>query len=220
MGAWQDLKGKKFGRWLVIGGFKRTSVASFWLCECQCGEKRMVMAGHLKAGRSRSCGCLSREISSRVKTTHGKSKTRIYKIWKGIRKRCLSKTEKAYVNYGGRGIKICSRWNSFENFLFDMGYPPSISHSVDRIDNDGHYCPENCRWVTDTEQANNKRTNKMLTIKGKRMTLAEASRTFPSLSYSTIRARLRAGWSDEQAVGLFFKETARIQNSKKRKCKT
>lgn len=205
MGRHKDLTGQKFNYWTVLGGFIRAGPTSFWRCQCACGQTKDVRAGHLVNGASKSCGCHNIAVIKARNFRHGLAKTRAYGVWKNMRKRCLSKTCPAYPNYGGRGIKICSRWADFNNFYSDMGDPPAGRSSIDRIDNDGNYTRSNCRWASDVDQANNTRTNRILTIRGKQMTMAEAARKYKQVGYYTIRYRLNCGWSDEAAVGLVAK---------------
>ena len=130
---------------------------------------------------------------------HGMKDTPEWRVWASLRGRCNSQTHKAYHNYGDRGITVCERWESFENFLEDMGERPSSKHSIDRIDNDGPYSPENCRWATRNEQNRNKRTNRLLTHGGKTLCLAAWAEEL-SINYMTLLGRLKFGWSVEQAI--------------------
>ena len=127
------------------------------------------------------------------------SKTPVYGIWLQINNRCLRPSVKGYDRYGGRGITICERWMTFENFTSDMGPRPSPVHSVERIDNNGPYCPENCRWATQTEQTRNKRNNHMLTLDGRSMIAADWAKEL-GISRQTIVTRLSRGWSDEECL--------------------
>lgn len=151
-----DLARKRFGKWLVIA--RDVSDARFWVCRCDCGQRGAVCTADLVRGHSRGCrGC------SHV--THGAARqgkhTPEYRIWRGMHHRCSSRQLVCFKHYGGRGIRVCDRWQSFEAFLADMGPRPSSRHSIDRIDNDGNYEPQNCRWATQDLQAQNCRRTVM-----------------------------------------------------------
>ncbi len=201
MGMVKEMAGKVFERWTVLGqAVTSKSGAAQWLCRCDCGNESIIPGWNLRKGLSRSCGCLNAEVARRSHTTHSMSHKQEYKIYHGMLKRCLNKNSSDFSNYGGRGINVCDRWlESFENFYEDMGGRPSSDYSLDRIENDGGYSPDNCKWSTRSEQQNNKRTNRILTLGNITDTLANWSRIV-HISEATLWARIKAGWSDERAL--------------------
>lgn len=153
-----DLTGKKFGR-LTVLSLNKKGGHPMWNCVCDCGKHKVVYGGHLRYGRIISCGCASIERISNLNKTHGQSKTRLYNIWAGIKSRCYDKNCSSFINYGSRGIKMCEEWKnnftSFRDWSLSHGYLENLS--IDRIDNNGDYEPNNCRWVDNFTQSNNTR---------------------------------------------------------------
>lgn len=202
--------GQKYGRLTAVSfhglDHRKKSVWAF-LCDCGTAVNRPI-AG-VRCGKTRSCGCLNREVASSktaaralASTKHGQGRRRQksseYSTWKEMRQRCGNPKHKRYADYGGRGITVCERWNDFATFFADMGSRPSPEHSLERIDNDGGYSPENCRWATNVEQARNTRANHKVRFRGKEMCLSEACE-LSGLNHGTVKSRLKRGWSDEDA---------------------
>lgn len=157
-----DLTEKIYGRLIVLGIDKRINGKVYWLCKCECKNTCSIITANLKNGHTKSCGCLHYETNCSNALTHGDSTLKEYAVWKAMRQRCNNPNSRPYEDYGGRGIKVCDRWNkSFTNFFNDMG-PCPPNKSIDRKDNDGNYEPNNCRWATRKEQLNNTRRNKIL----------------------------------------------------------
>ena len=201
----KNLVGKKFGRLVVL---KRTDSDkrgnSRWLCKCCCGKEKIILGFDLKRRHTKSCGCLSVEktIKRLIKHSHCKNgkKTKTYISWYNMIQRCINPKNKDYPNYGGRGIIVCKRWMKFENFLEDMGEHPGKGYSIDRIDNDGNYCKENCRWANIKQQSRNKRNSIFITYKNKTQLLIEWAEEF-NINYSTLCSRIfMRGWSIEKAL--------------------
>lgn len=193
----KDLVGKRFGRLVVKERLANKRLPSgktqiMRLCKCDCGKKHSVSGENLKSGNVKSCGCYAKEISSKVHKKHGLSQTRIFEVWHGIKQRCLNKKDKHYKDYGGRGIIICNYWkNNFINFYkwaMRNGYKEGLT--IDRINNNGNYEPANCRWVTLTDQANNRRSNVMVTYNSETLTLTQMARKY-NVNFHMLRNRLR-----------------------------
>jgi hypothetical protein len=204
----KDITGQRFGRLVSLGPigvdvFVGGSRNVRWLCKCDCGAEKAVTGFKLRNGNTSSCGCLqaeARKTSCRLAVTrHGKRKTPEYAAWRSALKRCHSPREKSYRNYGARGIAVCERWQSFENFYADMGPRPSPDHSLDRIDNDGNYEPANCRWATKSEQSLNTRSNFIITAFGRTAPLG-AFVSSKSNGFQLAWQRMRRGWEPERAL--------------------
>lgn len=195
-----NLIGLRFGRLIVIGK-DGVNQRTKWLCTCECGNITSVLGTQLKDGRTQSCGCLHKERASKAKRTHGLSKKiSEYGIWDNMKKRCYSPDVKSYKHYGARGIKMCDRWkSSFILFLADMGRRPSKEYSIDRIDNDGDYKPENCRWATRKEQSRNMRRNVLVTINGVTKCVTDWVSYF-NISKGTVSERLARGWNLDETL--------------------
>lgn len=197
-----DLVGQRFGRLVVLerAHVVRRGNAAYWTCLCDCGQQKVVHGNGLRKGLASSCGCFQRERASEGNRTHGLTHSLEYRTWQMMKDRCYNPKANYYRIYGGRGIAVCPRWrDSFESFLADMGPRPTPRHSIDRLNSDGPYEKGNCRWATPMEQGNNKRNNRRLTLNGETKTLAEWCRLL-SVVDSTVQARLKAGWSDEEAL--------------------
>ena len=202
-----DLTGEVFGRLHVqhFFGMRSQPKRAVWCCRCSCGNSSLVLARSLRSGATHSCGCFGLEARAKANTLHGMSKTNLHKRWRTMIARCRNPHNPEFMNYGGRGIEICDRWNKFVNFYADMGEPPP-GMTLERKNTDGPYSPENCCWATPMEQCNNMRKNRLLTYNGITQTCAQWARVL-GISYNTLSYRFRAGWTTEAMltipVGLY-----------------
>jgi hypothetical protein len=194
-----DRRGEYWGRLYVLRKAGKQGENVLWLCLCECGAVTTVQGHSLVKGSTSSCGCLHRENSRRRATRHGRYRHTEHNIWKAMRQRCGDPNAINFAHYGGRGITVCDRWrHSFENFLSDMGPRPDDC-SLDRIDNDKGYGPDNCHWATRAEQARNTRRNHWITVGGETLCLEDwANRV--GISQATLCQRIRSGWPPETAV--------------------
>lgn len=208
-----DITGQRYGRLVPLYRVEDNKYGrSVWMCQCDCGTLKAVAANDIRSGKSRSCGCLEREnrlnIKDRSIKTHRMTKTRIYRIWQGAKNRVFNKKDEHWPGYGGRGITMCEEWASsfecFRDWAFSNGYSENLT--LDRIDFDGDYCPENCRWVTSAEQQRNKRNNRYYTYNGKTQLIPTWAKEF-GVTDSTIRSRIRRGEKPEK---VFFELSKQV----------
>ena len=168
---------------------------------CDCGNSKIINFNNVKYGYTKSCGCLSKEFNKKLFTKHGFSTTRICRTWHGIIQRCLHKNSISYKHYGGRGISVCKEWKddfmSFYNWANKNGYKKDLT--IDRIDNNGNYTPDNCRWATRKEQNINKRNTRYIIFNGKEMLIQDWAKE-TGIKRTTIIERLKRGWSIKEAL--------------------
>lgn len=189
----------KFGRLRVIkrnvSFYRTTSGATVprHLCRCECGNTKAIRHDYLLSGHTRSCGC------RRGQFRHGAYKTKLYQVWQAMKDRCHNPTNTHFAEYGGRGIQVCERWQSFEAFAADMGNPPKSGLTLERNDNNGNYEPDNCRWATRAEQQRNRRNNVWLELDGKRAIAKDWADSL-GLKHHSLMKRIRAGWTMRDAL--------------------
>lgn len=185
------MTGQRFGKLLVL----KTLPAGRCVCLCDCGTEKTFNSASVRYGRSQTCGC---SIRIHGQSSGARGRTATYRTWTRLRERCHNPNTDSFERYGGRGISVCSRWNSFANFLADMGEQPD-GCSIDRIDVDGDYEPSNCRWATDKEQARNRSTNVLLEFDGRTQCVRawEDEMGYPE---RLIKNRLATGWTVERAI--------------------
>lgn len=194
----RDLTGQRFGRLTVLGVAEDDMKhhGQRWLCQCDCGNTVIVRCDGLVSGHTKGCGC-----ENARRTTHGKADTKLFKVWTGMKQRCFNPKDHAYPNYGGRGITICAEWsNDFSAFYawsMANGYKEGLS--IDRMDVNGSYCPENCRWVTPLTQMNNTRRTVYIEYNGERTTIGNLARRY-GLPYRVVYERYRSGKNGDDLV--------------------
>lgn len=202
----EDLTGKKFGRLTVIGeapDYITSSGKKYsrWRCICECGNVKDIMRDNLVGGRVSSCGCYKKEYMSTKQSTHRSSSSKLYGVWCSMKSRCNNANDKHYIDYGARGISVCSEWNCdytlFEKWALNNGYRDGLS--IDRIDNDSGYNPSNCRWTNRKVQAGNRRSNRVISFRGESHTLSEWA-DIVGMNYKTLHTRLRSGWTVNRAL--------------------
>lgn len=198
----RNMVGQTFGRLTVDAELSERDGcgAIMYACSCDCGATASVAGISLRSGHTKSCGCLYSETRKSICRTHGKSRTNnlTYNSWLRMRRRCSGAAFKDQAHYSGRGISVCERWNSFSNFLADMGARPPGT-TLDRIDNDGNYEPGNCRWASNAEQSRNTSRNVWIEHNGKRLCLKDWADEI-GVSPATLHSRYRRGWSHEEII--------------------
>jgi hypothetical protein len=198
----RDLTGQRFGRYiaLCIDRDRTTTEITYWRCRCDCGNEKSVDTGTLR-GRAPniSCGCLRRELVTKRFHKHGMARTPEYHAWQALRQRCEIPNHQEFKSYGGRGITVCNRWQSFENFIADMGLRPTSKHSIERKDNDRGYEPDNCVWATFKEQSDNKQQSRRLTFEGRTQSLTRWAEE-KGMKPCTLNSRLLDGWTLHDAL--------------------
>ncbi len=202
MGRFIDLRGRRFGRLTAMYRGENTKYNdTTWVCICDCGNQKTIRYFDLISGKTISCGCYKAEDTRQRMTTHGESHTRLHDIWRGMIKRCEAPYASRYDLYGGRGIGVCAEWHTYENFAEwakQSGYRDDLS--IDRIDPNGNYCPENCRWATAKEQSNNTSRNHYVEYDGKRYTISELAE-IKKINAGTLRSRIdKLHWPIDKAV--------------------
>lgn len=194
---------QRFNRLVVSEEVKSDKPGRWWLCQCDCGNTKVASTSKLRGGEIKSCGCLLKERQStwgdRIRK-HGLTSTTEYIVWNNMKQRCYNTNLPIYPHYGGRGISVCERWlESFDNFLNDMGSRPGSEYSIGRIDNDGDYCPENCRWENLDQQKKNKRWTQYVTYKREEVKLIDLCEQM-GVKRGIVYGRLKNGWSLEEAL--------------------
>ena len=200
----KDLTGQRFGRLVVVTRDTTKLRRVYWRCQCDCGTVKSVASDKLVAGETRSCGCYNRDNLAVIKATHGLTRVGqhhpLHTVWCQMRARCQDRSHPVYHRYGGRGITVCERWEDFACFVADMGERPSPEMTIDRIDNEGPYSPENCRWADRTTQARNRRSTRRYEFDGYCLTLEEWSER-TGIRAKLLHARLHTlGWSLQKTL--------------------
>jgi hypothetical protein len=190
-----DLTGQRFGRLVAIERVNVNGKLSYWLCKCDCGGESIVYTTSLTKYITQSCGCYQLERASETHYIHGKTGTKVYRKWQHMKERCLNSRDKAYHRYGGRGITVCDRWlgkNGSLNFFNDMGECPK-GYELERIDNNGNYEPDNCRWASHMEQCRNRRPNIFVSIFGITLCLKDVC-NLVGTDYKKVHYKWKKGW--------------------------
>lgn len=196
----RDLKNQRFGKLIAIRPTpERKSGSVVWLCVCDCGNEKLATAQNLSRGDAKSCGCSTNELISAAGYKYGRPPG--YNSWAMMKQRCENPRASGFKNYGGRGISICARWRSFENFIIDMGPRPSPDHSIERTDGNANYGPSNCYWASTKEQGQNKRTVTRVSAFGKTQSIQAWASEF-GISQKALAHRILIGIPPEIAITL------------------
>ena len=206
--AYNDLTGRRFGKLIVLGRAPNDAHGNImWHCKCDCGREKTTRVNALTSGKATSCGCIQRKRSAEAHTKHGGRRSRLYNIWSNMKGRCYVKSSSFYEIYGGRGITVCDEWRySFETFrdwALANGYQDDLT--LDRKDNDGPYCPENCRWATVKEQARNRTETVFFTVDGITKSRNDWAETL-GMKPASLRAAIRRGHDPETYIRAKLKE--------------
>lgn len=199
----KDLSGQKFGKLNVLkfNNINRKNRHAVWLCICDCGSEILVESSRLTSGNTKSCGCLKAELNKSRALKHGHYNERLYKIWFDMKRRCYNKERKAYKYYGAKGITVCKEWlnnyNSFHDWALSHGYNNNLT--LERIDFNGNYCPENCKWISQKEQTQNSSHNHFIKFNNKTLTITQWSKEI-GIAPKTIRERLNKGWATNKVL--------------------
>lgn len=201
LGRWVDITGRRYGRLVVLSYSHAIGYTHYYLCQCDCGKQTTVAKNALTTGKQVSCGCYRSEVIKNINKLPD-NYLQLGKIFRGMKARCYNPRSVRYKRYGGRGIKICEEWlqdiNTFRSWAVENGYKPGLS--IDRINNDGDYSPDNCRWVQPKDQLSNCSINVFVEFNGKCQTLAQWSREL-NIPTSTLHNRIRVhGWPIERAL--------------------
>lgn len=192
-----NLTGQTFGKLFVYKQSSKSGAGGKrWVCRCDCGGTTVAYGFNLQRGLVRSCGCSK---AKGTRSTHGLSGTKVHHVWRTMLDRCNNPNANQYEDYGGRGIVVCTEWHEFTKFFADMGYPPQ-GGTLDRLENDGPYCKENCKWSTRKEQSRNKRNNRMLTVFGKTQTVTDWAIEYGMPPRTLFNRLIRSGMDPETAL--------------------
>jgi hypothetical protein len=195
-----DVTGQRFGKLTAIHYCHSNKQGrAVWLCKCDCGKETKVVVSKLLNGHTQSCGCYHRERAALLHTTHNMRHSKIYTIWAHMIQRCKNPKENAYNSYGGRGITVCDKWQTFDGFYGDMGFAYQDGYSIERIDVNGNYEPKNCTWIPLKEQSWNRRNSQIYEVDGIKGSLPFLCNHFGA-KYVNVDARIRRGWPVEKAL--------------------